>query len=119
MTFLEYKEYERSVAAFFEREGIENLSDKIECEEPYFSWRSCECCGRSLGGDRFDMSGVHKESGEVFDYAVCTDCRYYVTYGQLDDMTMMDMNKETAKQKAMDKINKNDDWGTEPARLRT
>jgi len=46
MTKKEYKEYQERVSAFFEREGINNLSLE-EGEEAYFSGRPCECCGSS------------------------------------------------------------------------
>lgn len=27
------------------------------------------------------------------EYSICIDCEYYVTYGRLDDMTMMEIEK--------------------------
>ena len=124
MNAKEYEKYEQAVADFFEREGIQNLSHgRITCSEcgaklhetgacdekcpscgtdcemmnePYFSWRHCECCGSHLGGDRHPASGYCPPEGggpggECFEYEVCTDCIYYATYGQLDDQTMMDI----------------------------
>jgi len=121
MTSQDYKEYEAAVAAFFLREGIANLSpgcivcpicgedlhssgvcdeacpgcgeDMEVINEPDFSWTACDCCGSSPGGDRSTASGYHPASGECFEYSVCQDCVYYSTYGQLDDMTMMDMEE--------------------------
>ena len=89
MTKTEYKEYEESVAYFFEKEGVNSLT--CDDSEAHFSHRSCECCGSHLGGDRYQASGYHPEAKEVFKYEVCPDCLYYVEYGQLDDMTLMDM----------------------------
>ena len=105
----EYSEYEESVKAFFEREGIQNLTRVMpedgfsEDECPYcgeiidtdehFSWQACECCGSTLGGNRVHCAGVHKETGNIFCYDVCVDCEYYAEYGQLDDMTMLEIDE--------------------------
>ena len=64
--------------------------------EPYFSWRRCDCCGSTLGGNREDCIGYNPTTGKVQgDYSVCVDCIYYNEYGTLDDMTMMDMVDDT------------------------
>lgn len=89
-----YENYQKKVADFFEREGINNLSTKSEDEdghEPYFSWRSCECCQTTLGGDRYDCTGYHPKQKEIYEYSVCSDCLYYAEYGQLDDQSMIDI----------------------------
>ena len=105
MTKEEYAEYEQSVASFFEREGVTNLSrryfpftDDDDCEEEYFSWRRCECCGTRLGGNRLMASGYNPETKEVYEYEICSDCEYYAEYGQLDDMTMMDIEMDIEKE---------------------
>ncbi len=93
----DYEAYKKDVAAFFEREGLDCLttvSEEEGCTEPYFSWRSCDCCGCHLGGNRYDCNGYNPTTKEVQDgYSVCEDCVYYVEYGQLDDMTMMRLEK--------------------------
>ena len=89
MTAQEYKEYKLRVASFLEREEIEIISqcgDDYGNSEPFFSWRPCECCGLHKGGDRYDMIATNG-----FHYEVCVDCLYYLTYGRLDDQTMMDI----------------------------
>lgn len=88
MTKQEYDAYESAVKSFFEKEGINCLSGD---GEPYFSWRYCDCCSRPLGGMREDSKGYNPTTNEIYEYSVCEDCLYYVEYGQLDDMTMMDM----------------------------
>jgi hypothetical protein len=88
-TQAEYKAYQEAVERFFEKEGINCLS--ATTGESEFSYSPCECCRRPLGGDRYAAKGYHAESNEVFEYSVCTDCLYYAEYGQLDDMTMMDI----------------------------
>lgn len=113
----DYAEYEEHVAAFIEREKIEFLSTgSAECEdchgsgfideddadpceacdgsgwsieEPWFSWRPCECCGSHLGGDREHLNAIHKPTGKATQYVICTDCVYYLEYGKLDDTTML------------------------------
>lgn len=114
MNTTEYAEYQASVEAFSAREGIENLTsgyhvcpecgedwpddgqclcgEDRECwEEPSFSWSSCECCGSSLGGDRYHATGYHRPADKVYEYEICGDCVYYGAYGVLDDVTMAEI----------------------------
>lgn len=62
-------------------------------EEPSFSWSACDCCGSRLGGDRHPAHGFLTQDGadHLSHMRVCSDCLYYINYGQLDDMTMLDM----------------------------
>ena len=99
----EYVLYEEAVNSFFRMEGINSLSTTSEEEpvclgckeeqssEPFFSWSSCDCCGSTLGGNRYHVSGYNQEFKQIFCYDVCPDCYYYAEYGQLDDMTMMEV----------------------------
>lgn len=65
-----------------------------ECmDEPYFSWRSCDCCGGMLGGNREHATGWNPTTKEIQEYEVCQNCIYYAEYGQLDDMTMMEIGE--------------------------
>lgn len=95
MTKAEYEVYKKNVAEFFEGEGVTNLTCKANDEgvtEPYFSWRACECCKSTLGGDRYDCNGYNPTTKEVQDYEfICEDCVYFAEYGRLDDTTMMEM----------------------------
>jgi hypothetical protein len=122
MTEVEYAEYQRSVAAFFEGEGITNLSSGCyrcpECSEhpvmdfdanypkcpncgfgaypeSFFSWNPCHCCGSSLGGNREHATGYNPTTEEVQEYVVCEDCIYYAEYSRLDDQTMLDIEEST------------------------
>lgn len=88
MTRQEYAEYEAAVSKFLEAEGINNLSTE---GEPYFSWRPCECCRSTLGGDRYYATGYNPNTKQVLEYEICADCGYYAEYGQLDDQTMLDL----------------------------
>jgi len=54
--------------------------------EPWFSWSPCEICNRPLGGNREPWHGVL--DGEIVHGSCCVDCVYFLNYGQLDDMTM-------------------------------
>jgi hypothetical protein len=92
MTKEEYKEYEYNVEQFMFLNGLDNLTRIDNEQEPYFSWMPCECCGSRLGGDRIDASGYSK-SKVAYEFSICTDCEYYAEYGQLDDMTMLDMEE--------------------------
>ena len=52
-------------------------------------------CQTNLDGDRVDCNGYNDTTKKIQGpYRVCIDCEYYVEYGQLDDMTMMEMEKE-------------------------
>lgn len=73
---------------------------KLECSEhdrelageASFSWSECECCGSSLGGDRHPAHGWLKREGQprlLLHFSVCSDCLFFLNYGQLDDMSMM------------------------------
>lgn len=61
--------------------------------EAGFSWHACEACGSKLGGDRHPAHGKDS-NGKLIHLSVCTDCLYFLNYGQLDDSTMLEM--ETA-----------------------
>ena len=43
------------------------------CDEGSFSWRSCECCGSMLGGDRYAAHALDAD-GALTHMVVCSDC---------------------------------------------
>lgn len=113
MTRQQYAKYEAAVA--YNLKGLEfvstgacpgcdecGLSDNPsdhdrECaDEGGFSWRECEACGSSLGGNRYPAHARTKD-GALLHFEVCEDCLMYLNYGQLDDMSMMEMESETAE----------------------
>ena len=97
-TTKEYAQYEANVAAFFAAEGLNCLSSVEPIDVDEFSWSRCDVCGDSHGGSRETMNGYNPTTNEVQDgYKVCSDCAYYVAYGQLDDMTMMDMTDDSGE----------------------
>lgn len=59
-------------------EGIYNLSPVAK--EPYFSWSVCECCGSTLGGDRYEFTGIVGKihSSERIELSCCVDCFGYL-----------------------------------------
>lgn len=93
MNTTQYAAYQKAVANFLTINQVKPgcHSPVEEQSEPFFSWRACECCGSRLGGNRETYSFA-PEIGETFTADICTDCVYYLAYGQLDDMTMMDMD---------------------------
>lgn len=111
MTKQEYAEYQERVEAElkslkYASSGYcpgcavcEDAYGAIEEEEDYpevegsFSWQSCEICGSGLGGDRHPVHAVAAD-GSILHFDACIDCVYYMEYGRLDDMTMLDMEKE-------------------------
>ena len=99
MTIKEYNEYKQAVKIFCDTEQIitldaitDNGSD--ETMEPYFSSVYCDCCRRSLAGDRLDCIAYNKIDNKIYNYTVCLDCYYYFEYGCLDDMTMQEIEKD-------------------------
>ena len=60
--------------------------------EPFFSWRPCEVCGSSLGGDREPVHGFD-DRGRLVHLTACVDCVYYLEYGRLDDMSMLEIEE--------------------------
>jgi hypothetical protein len=106
MTHAEYERYEKHIADFIAAEGLSFLStgteDRLdpaihsedyqgrESCDPWFSWHPCECCGSPLGGSR-EYLYARNEANEIVQFEICVDCVYYVNYGRLDDMTMMEV----------------------------
>lgn len=94
----DYAEYQQRVADFFDREGINSISQVTDADgnalSDSFSSRPCECCRRPLGGTRMLVSGYNPTTKEVQNYKICLDCEYYIEYGQLDDQTMMDLKDD-------------------------
>lgn len=94
MTKAEYAEYQQAVADFFQREGIANLSSTSN--EPFFSWSSCQCCGRPEGGDSEEANGYNPTTKEVQTYdCICIGCIYHAEYGRLDDATMQEIEADS------------------------
>jgi hypothetical protein len=94
MTKAEYAEYQQTVADFFEREGIANLSSTSI--EAFFSWSPCQCCGRPEGGDREEASGYNPTAQEIQSYdCICLACIYHAEYGRLDDATMQEIDGDS------------------------
>lgn len=62
---------------------------------PFYSSRNCECCGSGGGNQMYECDAYNRNTREVQDYDfICEDCAYYVEYGQLDDMTMMEIERD-------------------------
>ena len=91
-TKADYKEYENRFNLFMGKEGLNTLQAQEQEPEPYFSWYACDCCDRSLGGDRIDCKGFNPTEKKIYtDYSICMDCYYYAEYGTLDDMTLIEI----------------------------
>lgn len=92
MTAKEYAAYKAAVEAFDARHpGLMNLS---ATGDPYFSWRRCDVCQRPEGGDRYDCTGWNEKTEEIEEYMACGDCVYFFEYGELDDATMLEIEKD-------------------------
>lgn len=93
MTKAEYDDYTARIAQFYERENIQSLHAGEIVND--FTARRCEVCGGHPAGARYAITGLHKPNGGTFsEYEGCTDCLYYAEYGQLDDMTMIEVAQD-------------------------
>jgi hypothetical protein len=110
MTKEEYQEYEKAVSE--NTKGFHYCSSGYcpgcpECEnfygtiddgenypdiDPSFSWHSCEICGSHLGGDRYPAHTIDDDEN-IVHFEACVDCVYYLEYGHLDDLTMMEIEE--------------------------
>jgi len=102
MTAKEYKEFEASVEKFLTINKVlpgchSPKSDTLDSEpsEPYFSWQPCECCGSNLGGNReaYSFGTDYPGIAGTFDANICVNCVYYLAYGKLDDLTMLEISE--------------------------
>jgi hypothetical protein len=50
-------------------------------DEASFSWRHCETCCSSLGGDRHVAHGID-DKRNLYHLSICTDCLFYVANGE-------------------------------------
>ena len=92
MTREEYKKYQEKISHFFS-DGTANMTPEQD-GNTWFSGMHCDVCGTHKGGDRVECTSYNPTTKETYEIAACQDCVYYCTYGQLDDMTMMDMEEE-------------------------
>lgn len=88
MTKQEYCQYEKTINAW-----IASAKYPSNCHNvtPWYSYLPCEICHRRLAGDRYRAKSIALD-GEILEWDICGDCRYYLEYGRLDDMTMLDMD---------------------------
>ena len=101
-TKADYEEYDRRVAAFLKDNYVKaGLHSPVDADgSSFFSWMACECCKRPLGGNRERYRFVvtppiwrhaFPKQIETMEADICTDCVYYLVFGKLDDMTMLDL----------------------------
>lgn len=58
------------------------VKDGSVFDEGGFSWSDCECCGSSLGGDRFAAHGF-ADDDSILHFSICVDCLLYLANGDL------------------------------------
>lgn len=78
---------------WYDKERREKKTKEIEharecADEGGFSWSGCDCCGSTLGGQRYAAHGVSTTDQRLSHLDVCVDCLYYINYGCLDDTQM-------------------------------
>ncbi len=63
-------------------EEVEPSQEEMDLAgEAHFSWSACDTCGSPLGGDRHPAH-ARLESGELVHLSVCTDCLFFINYGE-------------------------------------
>lgn len=91
----EYQKYQASVESFLKRNNVkagcysQSTLNGEPLTEEFSSW-PCECCSRRLAGAR-EQYKFACENKSYFEANICLDCVYYLAYGQLDDMTMINI----------------------------
>jgi hypothetical protein len=94
MTKKEYIRFKSLFNDFMEREGLSNLTRQADMESYYFSWSKCDCCG-DIAGDRINAMGYNLITKQIQSgYSICLNCEYYAEYGQLDDITMLEIDRK-------------------------
>ena len=95
MNAQQYADYQKRVATFLREHDIKpGCYGPEDCDdEPFFSWRPCCCCKGGLGGNREIYRFALNSNGGMISAAICTDCVYYLTYGRLDDSTMLEVER--------------------------
>lgn len=98
----DYEEFRFRFQEFMSREGIRSFSDLTDeagnTVRDEFSKSPCECCRRPLAGERTNVGAWQSETRQILTFWVCQDCEYFAEYGQLDDTTMMDIEKNPVKE---------------------
>jgi len=62
-------------------DDIDDMQEQLYClEEPAFSWRDCDTCGTSLGGDRQEAHGFDADNN-VVHLDICCDCAAWFANG--------------------------------------
>lgn len=72
----------KEVMQFMKDENINNLSPKESDQEPYFSWKGCDCCNNKKGATVENCTGFNPDTKEIQEYKICGDCLYIATYGE-------------------------------------
>ena len=84
------EKYCETVARFMSDNDVDIIT--TDSTEPYFSRYSCELCEDTDGGDRYDAIAAKVGEGPKFELSICANCVHYCAYGQLDDLTMMELS---------------------------
>lgn len=91
MNAQQYIAYQTAVSNFLTRNNVKRgCCGPKPGREPFFSWRSCDCCGSALGGNREHVLFATQLNG-LFNANVCSNCVYYLAYDRLDDTTMLEI----------------------------
>ena len=62
--------------------GEPDTDDEMDiANEGHFSWRSCDSCGSTLGGDRYAAHGIDDDDGENVHLDICVDCLMFLANG--------------------------------------
>lgn len=88
----EYNLFQERFSEFCENNGNRSGFSLAIDSDPHFSWKPCECCGSSLGGNRYDVDYFSELTDSVESATICGNCLYYSCYGRLDDMTMQEID---------------------------
>lgn len=77
---------------YFANTSDANNPEVTQCIDE-FGVHSCELCGSPKAGTRRCVVRIHPLEENLY-YSVCVDCEHVVEYGQLDDMSMLEIEDD-------------------------
>jgi hypothetical protein len=90
MTHIEYHQFQQAVEQFEIKNDVKPGCHSGLMLGVFFSNSPCRCCQRPLAGNRQEYEFATND-GKTFRADICVDCEYYLTYGRLDDTTMLEV----------------------------
>ena len=85
---MKYEDFKKKIDNFKDINncaGFNLVTDEDGNSESYFSHIPCDCCGRSLAGDRYTCEIFDNKTRKVFEIDICVDCLQYDAKGEVEN----------------------------------